>query len=144
MKEGTILKRDVMITVDSKQEHPNEEAEVMNFITEGTYYKKENDYYITYAESAVTGLDGTTTTLKVAPDSITLIRDGSVSSLMVFEKGRKHTSGYQTEYGMIEVGVTARRLNVDLDDNGGHFDLEYIIEVNNQVTSFTTLNVKVQ
>lgn len=139
-----MLKKDVLITVDSRQEHPNQDAEEMNFITEGTFYKKENEYYITYAESAVTGLEGTTTTLRIAPDSITLIRDGSVSSLMVFEKGRKHTSEYQTEFGMIEVGVTARKLNVNINDNGGHFDLEYIIEVNNQVTSFTTLNVKVQ
>jgi uncharacterized beta-barrel protein YwiB (DUF1934 family) len=133
-----------MITVDSKQEHLNEDAEVVNFITEGTYYKKENAYYITYAESAVTGLDGTTTTLKVSPDSITLIRHGNVSSLMVFEKGRKHTSGYNTEFGMIEVGVIARKLNVEMNDNGGKFNLEYIIEVNNHVTSLTTLSVKVQ
>ncbi len=138
------MKRDVMITVDSKQEHPNQDAEVLNFITEGTYYKQENDYYITYAESEVTGLNGTTTTLKVSPDSITLIHHGNVSSLMVFEKGRKHTAGYNTEYGMIEVGVTARRINVDMDDSGGHFDLEYVVEVNNQITSFTTLNVRVQ
>ncbi len=138
------MKKDVMITVDSKQEHPNEDAEVMNFITEGTYYKQENAYFITYAESEVTGLDGTTTTLKVSPDSVTLIRQGNVSSLMVFEKGRKHTSGYNTEFGMIEVGVTARSLSVDMDDSGGRFDLEYVIEVNNQVTSFTTLNVRVQ
>ncbi|NLN66258.1 MAG: DUF1934 domain-containing protein [Clostridiaceae bacterium] len=138
------MKRDVMITVDSKQEHLNEDAEVVNFITEGTYYKKENAYYITYAESAVTGLDGTTTTLKVSPDSITLIRHGNVSSLMVFEKGRKHTSGYNTEFGMIEVGVIARKLNVEMNDNGGKFNLEYIIEVNNHVTSLTTLSVKVQ
>ena len=60
------------------------------------------------------------------------------------EKGRKHTAGYNTEYGMIEVGVTARRINVDMDDSGGHFDLEYVVEVNNQITSFTTLNVRVQ
>lgn len=144
MKEGTILKKDVMITVDSKQEHPDQDPQIMNFITEGTYYKKENHYYITYAESPITGLDGTTTTLEVSPDSITIIRFGKVSSLMVFEKGRKHTSEYNTEYGMIEVGVIARSLFVDMNDSGGLFNVEYVIEVNNQLTSFTTLNVKVQ
>ncbi len=138
------MKRDVMITVDSKQEHPDKDADVINFITEGTFDKQDNAYCISYAESEVTGLDGTTTTLTVSPDSITLIRQGNVSSLMVFEKGRKHTSGYETEFGIIEVGVTARKLSVDLNDNGGRFDLEYVIEVNNQVASFTTLNVKVQ
>ncbi|MDD4296902.1 MAG: DUF1934 domain-containing protein [Ruminiclostridium sp.] len=144
MKEGTILKKDVMITVDSKQEHPEQEPEVMNFITEGTYSKKDNCYCITYDESPVTGLDGTTTTMEIASDSVTLIRYGNVSSLMVFEKGRKHTSEYNTEYGIFAVGVTARKLNVELNDHGGHFDIEYVLEVNNQVTSFTTLNIKVQ
>lgn len=136
--------KDVMITVDSKQEHPDKEPEVMNFITEGTFCKKDDRYCITYTESPVTGLDGTTTTLEVAEDSVTVIRFGNVSSLMVFERGRRHTSEYNTEYGIIEVGVTARRLNIDMNENGGKFDVEYVLEVNNHITSLTTLNVKVQ
>lgn len=138
------MKKDVMITVDSKQEHPDKDADIMNFVTEGTYYKKENDYYITYDESKLTGMDGTTTTLKIEPDSVTLIRLGNVSSLMVFQKGRKHTSEYNTDYGVIEVGVTARKLSVDMNDLGGQINVEYVIEVNNQLTSFTTLSVMVQ
>lgn len=138
------MKRNVMITVDSKQEHLDRDPEIINLITEGTYYMEEDAYYITYTESPVTGLDGTTTTFKISPDSVTLIRHGSVSSLMVFEKGRKHISGYVTGFGVIEIGVTARKLVVDMNDKGGHINLEYVLEVNNTVASFTTLNVKVQ
>lgn len=138
------MKKDVMITVDSRQEHPDKDADVFNFITEGTYYKEEGNYYITYDESNITGMDGTTTTLKIEPDSVTLIRLGNVSSLMVFQQGRKHISEYNTEYGTFEVGVTAHKVCVNMDDLGGNINVEYIIEVNNQLTSYTTLNVKVQ
>lgn len=138
------MKRDVMITVNSRQEHPDKDTDVFNFITEGTYYKEGDNYYITYNESYLTGMDGTTTTLKVEPDAVTLIRSGNVSSLMVFKKGRKHTSEYSTEYGTFEVGVTAQKVSVNMNDLGGNIDVEYFIEVNNQLTSFTTLNVKVQ
>jgi len=144
LKEGKILKKDVMITVNSRQEHPDKDADVFNFITEGVYYKEDGNYYITYNESHLTGMDGTTTTLKIEPDSVTLIRSGNVSSLMVFKKGRRHTSEYSTEYGTFEVGVTAQKVSVNMDDSGGNIDVEYFIEVNNQLTSFTTLNVKVQ
>jgi len=144
LKEGKILKRDVMITVNSRQEHPDKDTDVFNFITEGTYYKEGDNYYITYNESYLTGMDGITTTLKVEPDAVTLIRSGNVSSLMVFKKGRKHTSEYSTEYGTFEVGVTAQKVSVNMNDLGGNIDVEYFIEVNNQLTSFTTLNVKVQ
>ena len=138
------MKRDVMITVNSRQEHPDKDTDVFNFITEGTYYKEGDNYYITYNESYLTGMDGTTTTLKVEPDAVTLIRSGNVSSLMVFKKGRKHTSEYSTEYGTFEVGVTAQKVSVNMNDLGGNIDVEYFIEVNNQLTSFTTLKVKVQ
>ncbi|AGC69489.1 hypothetical protein Cst_c25320 [Thermoclostridium stercorarium subsp. stercorarium DSM 8532] len=138
------MKKDVMITVNSVQEHPDKEADVFNFVTEGVYYKEGDNYYITYNESDLTGMEGTTTTLKIEPDSVTLIRSGNVSSLMVFQKGRKHTSEYSTEYGTFEVGVTAQKVSVNMDDSGGSIDVEYFIEVNNQLTSFTTLNVKVQ
>ena len=43
------MKRDVMITVDSKQEHPDKDAEVIIFITEGTFVKQETSYCISYA-----------------------------------------------------------------------------------------------
>ena len=138
-----MLKKDVMIMVDSKKEHPDMDAEEMNFVTEGLYYKKDGHYYITYAESPVTGMEGTKTILKIEPDSVILIRSGTASSLMFFKKGRKHISGCNTEYGTVEFGVTASKLNVSMNDKGGNFQVEYVLEVNNKVRSFTTLNVQV-
>ncbi len=141
---GQKLKKEVMITVDSKQEHPDKDADIINFVTEGSFYKEEDNYYISYNESNLTGMDGTTTTFKIEPNSVTLIRYGSVSSLMVFEKGRKHISEYNTDYGTFEVGIMAQNLSVDLNDLGGRINVEYIIEVNKQIASYTTLDVKVQ
>ncbi len=133
-----------MITVDSKQEHPDKDADIYNFVTEGSFYKEEDNYYISYDESNLTGMEGTTTTFKIEPNSVTLIRFGSVSSLMVFEKGRRHVSEYNTEHGTFEIGIMAQNLSVDLDDLGGHINVEYVIEVNNQVASYTTFDLKVQ
>ena len=133
-----------MITVDSKQEHPDKDADIYNFVTEGSFYKEEYNYYISYDESNLTGMEGTTTTFKIEPNSVTLIRFGSVSSLMVFEKGRRHVSEYNTEHGTFEIGIMAQNLSVDLDDLGGHINVEYVIEVNNQVASYTTFDLKVQ
>lgn len=138
-----MLKKNVMIMVDSKKEQPDKEAEEMKFVTEGFYYKKDGNYFISYAESPVTGLDGTNTIMKIESDSVMLIRSGTASSLMFFKKGCKHTSGCNTENGIVELGVIARSLNVSLDDKGGQFQVEYVLEVNNRLTSLTTLNVKV-
>jgi len=138
-----MLKKNVMIMFDSKREEPDKEAEEMKFITEGYYYKKDGHYFISYDESPVTGLDGTNTIIKIEPDSIMLIRSGAASNLMFLKKGCRHISGCNTENGVIELGVTARNLNVSLNDKGGQFRVEYTIEVNNRLTSFTTLNVKV-
>lgn len=137
------MKKSVMITVDSKQEHPEQETDFMNFMTEGTLCEKGNNLYLTYSESEVTGLNGTTTTLKIADKSVTLMRFGSVNSLMLFEKGRRHLSGFKTEHGVIEIGVTAGKVDVDMNDKGGHINVEYVLEVDNKVTSYTTLGIKV-
>ncbi|NLG88277.1 MAG: DUF1934 domain-containing protein [Clostridiaceae bacterium] len=138
-----MLKKNVMIMVDSRKKQPDKEAEEMKLITEGLYCIKGDHYYISYAESPVTGLDGTNTIIKIEPDSIMLIRSGAASSLMFFKKGCRHTSGCDTGNGIVEFGVTALDLNVSLDDKGGQFRVEYIIEVNNRLQSLTTLNVKV-
>lgn len=138
-----MLRKDVIILVDSKKEQPDKEAEEMKFVTEGFYYKQDGQYFISYAESPVTGLDGTNTIMKIESDSVMLIRSGSASGLMFFKKGCRHISGCNTENGVVEFGVTARDLNVSLDDDGGQLRVEYVIEVNNRLASFTTLNVKV-
>lgn len=122
--------KQVMITVDSSKVDMDGDAESMSFVTEGTLLCGSGFCEIAYQESEMTGMAGTTTTLKVEKGSVLLIRHGALSSILVFEKGKTHYSGYDTEYGSFQIGVTARRVEVEMTETGGHVTVDYSLEYN--------------
>lgn len=138
-----MLKR-VMITVESRQEHMDGEVENLSFVTEGTLLCEAGLCEITYQESEMTGMAGTTTTLKVEKGSVLLIRHGTLSSILVFEKGKTHYSGYDTEFGSFQIGVTARRVEVEVVETGGHLQVDYTMEFNGAQGGRHTIRVDVR
>ncbi len=127
-----IMDKDVIISLRGSQSTGNGTSNTLELITEGKYYKRNNAYYITYDESEVTGMEGTTTTVKVEDGVVTFMREGAVNSQFVFQKGHKHISYYDTIHGAFTVGVLANDVNINVNDYGGEISVGYHIEVNNE------------
>ena len=71
--------------------------------------QEEEGFALVYPESELTGLEGTLTTFRIAPDRITLLREGTINSEMIFEEGQKHFSLYETPFGGLMLGVNTHR-----------------------------------
>jgi len=128
------VNKDVIISVRGSQVSNDDEESVLEFVTEGKYYKEGQAYYITYNESEVTGMNGTTTTLKVDNGIVTLMRSGSVNSQFIFQQGQKHLSYYDTDYGSFVIGVYTNQVDINVDDNGGEIRVDYQLEIDNNKT----------
>lgn len=128
------MDKNVIISVKGTQSTDDQVNTITEFVTEGKYYKRDKAYFITYDESEVTGMSGTTTTLMVLDGIVTLVRIGSINSQFVFQQGQKHISYYDTEYGFFTVGVTANEVDVRIDDNGGEIRIGYQLEIDNNET----------
>lgn len=126
------MNKNVIINVKGTQTDISNDTNTVELITEGKYYQKGSNYYVTYKESEVTGMLGTTTTLKVGNGVVTLMRFGKVNNQFVFQKGQKHISSYETEYGVFTIGVYAENVNIDINDTGGEICVGYQIEIDNQ------------
>lgn len=133
-KGACFMDKNVIISVKGTQSHEDQDMNTMELVTEGKYSREDNTYYVTYNESEVTGMKGTTTTLKVMDGVVTLIRVGSVNSHFVFQQGQKHVSYYDTEHGAFTIGVLANAVDVRMDDNGGEIRVGYQIEIDNNNT----------
>lgn len=128
------MNKNVIISVKGIQVDNDNDENTLELITEGKFYKKGNNYYISYKESEVTGMQGTTTTLKVEDGVVTLMRFGKVNSQFVFQKGQKHISSYETEHGNLTIGVYANNVDINIDDKGGEIRVGYQVEIANQST----------
>ncbi|HOM02232.1 MAG TPA: DUF1934 domain-containing protein [Acetivibrio sp.] len=123
------MNKNVIISVKGVQTSENKDKNVLELVTEGKYYKKGNAYYVTYKESEVTGMEGTTTTLKISDGVVTLMRFGTVNAQFIFEEGQKHVSYYDTQYGTFTMKVTARMVTINVDDSGGEVKVDYKLEI---------------
>lgn len=139
------MKKDVLIFVKGTQEYPVSNFEnSIEFFTEGKFYKKGESFYVTYKESELTGFEGTTTTFKIQPNHITLIRYGDVTSTLIFEPGKRHISTYITEDGVIMIGVYTKRMKVDLTESGGEVFVEYAIDLDSHMMSENDFLLKIK
>ena len=107
--------------------------------------KLEGDtVYLSYEESEVTGMEGTTTTFTVQGERVELVRTGAIQSKMVFEKGKKDVSLYNVGFGALTIGVKARRLKNELGPTGGHLEISYGIEIEEEVKGLNSFIIDVR
>ena len=99
---------------------------------------------MSYQETELTGLEGTTTRLHIKGGQVTLLREGSINSQMVFEEGRRHLSMYETPYGALSVGINTRRMRSTVGEAGGDLEIDYAIEIDNLIAgqNLFRMNVK--
>lgn len=123
------MKKDVMLTILSKQFYQEQEPETIELVTEGTIEQNGAGWNLTYAESDLTGLAGVTTTFSLEPGKITLTRSGKINSQMVFQEGVLHESLYQMDFGALMMAVCATMVRYDLSETGGTVDMTYGIDI---------------
>ena len=125
------MKQNVVLQIQGRQAYPEQEPEVIELTTEGTMTLRDGGWDITYEESALTGLEGVTTTFRVEPGVVTLTRTGALKSQMVFQEGIPHDSLYQMPFGALMLTVQATSVFYDIVPDGGVIDLSYTINIEN-------------
>ena len=125
------MKQAVTLMIRGRQQYPEQEPEIIELTTEGTMELRNGGWDISYQESALTGLEGVTTTFRVEPGKVTLRRTGALNSEMVFEEGVSHDSLYQMAFGTLMLTVKATFVYFDIVPDGGVIDLSYDINIEN-------------
>ena len=121
----------VILSIQGRQSYAGQEPEVIRLDTEGPMEFRDGGWDITYEESELTGLAGVTTTFRVEPGKVSLVRTGKLSSTMIFQEGVAHDSLYKMEFGALMITVKASRLFYDIVEDGGCIDLVYHIVIEN-------------
>ena len=115
-----MIEKNVVIFVRGEQTYDGADPDATELISEGTMSIDDGGAVtVTYQETELTGMEGTTTRFTIQGDSVVLTRTGSVNSQMVFQKGVRHSSLYETPYGALTVDVSTLRLAHRLGERGG-------------------------
>ena len=108
----------VLLSIRGEQYFDGIDPDETELMTEGTMALTEDGMVLSYEESELTGMEGTTTTFEVKGPRVTLTRSGAVNSQMVFEEGRQHTSLYETHFGELSVDIQTSEMKHNLYEQG--------------------------
>ena len=125
------MKNNVVLSIRGTQTYAGQEPEVIELVTEGTMVFRDGGWNISYEESALTGLEGVTTTFRVEPGKVILTRTGKLQSEMIFEEGVPHDTLYQMAFGTLMMTVKATFVFFDIVPDGGTIDLSYNLDIEN-------------
>lgn len=138
------MEKRALIHVLSSQPENDEKEDSIEVVTPGSFYKKDNDYYAVYEETEISGMEGTTTTLKIGENNFSLIRMGSTTTKMEFEKDKEKISMYSTPYGTLEINILTKELKINVDDTGGEVFINYDMGISGEDTQHINLDIKIK
>lgn len=120
------------------------EEDVTELYTQGSFYRKNGIYYIAYDESETTGFAGCRTVLKIVGEQkVSMLRSGSSQANLVIQTGKRNIGYYAMPEGELMIGVSAKRIESALSDQGGELFFEYALDINSSHISDNRIYVTV-
>ncbi|MBQ9783866.1 MAG: DUF1934 domain-containing protein [Clostridia bacterium] len=107
------------------------EPEVIEINTLGKRGLEKGRVEISYEETEATGMAGSSTAVSFMieqPGVVTMVREGAVSTALVFESGKRHHCLYNTPFMPFEVCVHTLKVDNRLAKEK-YLELDYIIEI---------------
>ena len=137
------MKKNVCITIKSTQT-VDQEKDTTELFTFGAMEQFDGGFRLHYDESEATGFEGSSVTLEVSDNMVTMTRSGKVISSLFIEKGKKHHCHYGTEFGDFMIGVCTDEIKNELKSTGGDVYLRYTLDINSSYMSENEMHINVK
>ena len=138
------MEKQIILFVRGEQTYDSVSPEVTELATEGLMTIEGEEVTLTYQESEITGMEGTTTRFIVRGDTVVLERTGMIVSRMEFKQGERSSSFYETPWGTMAVDIVTTKLAHRFTERGGVMEIAFTIAVNHQVTGENRFKVRVK
>lgn len=138
------MEKHVIISVTSLQRDENGKDEKISLETPGLYGEEGDMKYVTYRETKLAGMEGTTTTLRMYEDHVNLIREGNFLQNQEYRIGEQSVSNYETPMGTLKVHVVTREIENSIIDGKGRMRLSYDVELEGLFTHLNEIIVDVR
>jgi len=102
----------IKLHIKSSQTDGQGNSNDTEFYTEGSYWKENGIRYLSYEESELSGMEGTTTILELGTAEAALVRKGAINTRMLFRVGCETETMYDTAYGVIDFSILTQKLDI--------------------------------
>lgn len=118
--------------------------DVIEVITPGEFKQTDYGYLVKYEETKLSGMEGTTTFVKIFDDKFILEREGSTTTKMEFIKDLSTISLYNTPYGTLDLKINTKDIVIDMSEVGGILKATYAMELAGQEPILTDIFIDIK
>lgn len=125
------MDNNVIVSIIGNQVVESGKEDLLEMITEGSFYRDHDSLVLQYEESELSGMDGTTTKIVMDKNSMSLQREGTFNAYLVFEKFKTYQGQYSTPYGDVSLELLATDFGMNVDESmlNGKIDIEYEMDI---------------
>ena len=126
------------------EDQDGSEREV-EMVSPGHYYKRGGKHYVSYVEEAIDENEESAKALvKLDDEGLTISRSGFYHNHLFFQEGKRNKSIYETPFGVLEMGVTTKEMDVDLKEHNFNVKVNFSLDINNYYSGEHKVEIKVQ
>ena len=133
----------VIVKIVGSQTDAEGEVSRMEMVAEGRHYYRNGKHYVLYDDTMTNAEQKTSTVLKIAADSLTLLRKGGVVQEQCFEPNKESSSVYRTPYGNMDLAMKTEKVEIVYGTISGNIDVAYAMAVNGQWQSNNELHIEI-
>ena len=133
----------VLVSIHSCARRDDDTEEPISLMTSGTLMLDEEKAVVSYQETLDESLPSQTVLVTVKDDTVTMQREGSYATQMVFVRGQRYEGIYQTPFRDMDIAVFCTRLSYDLTEEGGEIFLVYQMDMNGQFAAMHQMHLEV-
>lgn len=122
-----------------------DEDDLIEVVTPGYFHITDGGFRAEYTETKISGMEGTETSIIIRENSFELIRKGSTETKMEFDYRKESIALYKTPYGVMDVNIYTRKLDISMTENGGSLSVDYILTIGGEQTlnTYLTIDIKI-
>lgn len=125
------MTKDVFVRVTGMQfSSDGEKPEPVEVISRGTYANKNGKHYIIYEEVQGEFDQVIKNTVKIHDGCFEIIKGGPVRTHLHFEKGKEHSTFYETPFGNLVVKVSTKEVLFEEKEEEFKIHVEYDLDIN--------------
>ena len=137
------MTEDIIVSVKGLHTMENVDEEEIEVISAGKYYFRNGKHYILYEEMTEGSNEAIRNRITLKDGILEVQKKGPVSSKMVFERGKKNMSWYNTPFGNLLAGVDVVSMEVTEEENLLEAVVQYELEVNYERVADCRIQIRV-
>ncbi len=135
-------RKKVLLTVTGVTGDFGETDDAMRLVTTGTLSGEKDKWKLRYEENQTDPKEKRRITMTMDSGVVTMARDGSWGTNMVFHQGRRFETNYNTPFGAFGMGIFPTQVNYTVNESGdGEIALRYQLDIQGQFTSVNDLKI---